>query len=63
MSIKKITIRVLCDRFGGTESFWERRRRALVKAGLLNKIGHSYFGDLATIDEAVASAGPDVWKA
>ena len=63
MAIKKITLRTLQDRYGGSERFWERRRQALVRAGLLNRIGNSYFGDLAIIDKAVAGAGPEVWKA
>lgn len=63
MHVKKITISLLCDRFGGSERFWERRRRNLVHAGLLNKIGNSYFGDMAAIDKAVASGGPEIWNA
>ena len=63
MTAKKITLRELRERYGGSERFWERRRQSLVKAGLLNRIGNSYFGTWATIDEAVASAGPEVWKA
>ena len=63
MQVRKITIAMLCDRFGGSERFWERHRKSLVKAGLLNKIGYSYFGDLAAIDKAVASGGPAIWKA
>ena len=63
MTVKKITLAMLQDRFGGTQRFCERRRISLVRAGLLNRIGNSYFGDLAAIDEAVASAGDEVWKA
>ena len=63
MNVKKITLGQLCNRFGGSARFWERRRQALVRAGLLNKIGHSYFGDITAIDKAVASGGPDIWNA
>ena len=61
--LQQITVALLCDRYGGTERFWERYRRRLVKAGLINKIGLSFFGDLTAIDEAVASGGPEVWEA
>ena len=37
MKIQLITARMLSDRFGGTARFWERRRPAMVKAGLLGQ--------------------------
>ena len=61
MQVKKITVSMLRNRYGGSERFWQRRRKCLVRAGLLNKIGYSYFGDLVAIDQAVASGGPDIW--
>ena len=62
MAIQKITPATLCKHFGATERFWERRRKAMVNAGLLNKIGRSFFGDLATIEIAVANGGTEVWQ-
>lgn len=62
MATTRITARMLSDRYGCSARFWEYRRPAMVKAGLLNKIGRSYFGDLLAIDRAVATAGPETWE-
>ncbi len=62
MATQRITARMLSEHFGCSTRFWELRRAAMVKAGLLNKIGRSYFGDFGTIDRAVASGGPEVWN-
>jgi hypothetical protein len=63
MNIQRITARMLSDRFGGTVRFWERRRPAMVKAGLLNKIGRSFFGCIDAIERAIANGGTEVWDA
>lgn len=63
MTIHKITAHMLAQRFGGTVRYWERRRPAMVKAGLLNKIGNSFFGDMLAIQEAVARGGAEIWSA
>ena len=63
MPVKRITTRMLSDRFGGSERFWQKRLAALVHAGLLNRIGRLYFGDMTAIDHAVASGGTDIWNA
>jgi hypothetical protein len=34
----------------------------MVSAGLLNKIGRSFFGDLALIEQALARGGDEIWK-
>ena len=62
MDIQRITPRMLSQRFGGTVRFWERRRRAMVKAGLLNKIGRSFFGSMVAIEHAVANGSTEVWS-
>ncbi len=62
MKVRKITAPMLSQRFGGTVRYWERRRKLLVKAGLLNKIGRSFFGDWEAIDHAVAKGGPEIWS-
>lgn len=52
-SIRMITVSDLARRFGGTESWWERRRAALVSAGLLHKIGRRFFGSMSEIEHAL----------
>ena len=63
MTVQKITPAILSERFGGTERYWERPRKAMVGAGLLNKIGRSFFGDLAAIENAIATGGAEIWQA
>jgi hypothetical protein len=63
MKIQRITARMLSDRFGGTERFWERRRPAMVKAGLLNKIGRSFFGCIDAVERAIANGSTQLWGA
>ncbi|MCG8419722.1 MAG: hypothetical protein MJE77_17455 [Proteobacteria bacterium] len=62
MAIQRITAVMLSQRFGGTERYWERRRKTMVNAGLLNKIGRSFFGDLDTIEQAIATGGAEIWQ-
>jgi len=62
MTIQRITATMLSQQFGGTIRYWERRRKAMVRAGLLNKIGRSFFGDLHAIAQAIATGGDDIWK-
>lgn len=56
MAVERVTPTRLMDRYGGTERYWERRRPAMVRLGLLNKIGRYFFGDLERIDDALMSA-------
>lgn len=53
-----ITPRDLAEHLGSTETWWTRQRPAMVRAGLMRKIGRRFFGDLAAIQAALA-AGPD----
>ncbi len=62
MSVQRITATMLHHRFGGTVRYWERRRKAMVRARLLNKIGRSFFGDLQAIERAIATGGADIWE-
>ena len=48
-----ITVSDLARHFGGTESWWERRRAALVSAGLLRKVGRRFFGSMSEIEHAL----------
>jgi hypothetical protein len=43
---------------GSTESWWTRQRPAMIRAGLLTKVGRRFFGDLTAIQAALA-AGSD----
>lgn len=61
MAVHKITALMLSERFGGTVRYWERRRASLVRAGLLSKIGRSFFGDFGKIEQAIAQGGEAVW--
>ncbi len=52
--MQAITPVTLVERFGATRRFWERRRPAMVRAGLLTKVGRHFFGDLERIAGAIA---------
>jgi hypothetical protein len=51
--IRRLTVRDLADRLGRSERFWERRRPALRRLGLLTKNGRADFGDIERIAAAV----------
>lgn len=53
-TIHVITLERLVEHFGGTARFWSRRRRAMAEAGLLNKVGRQFFGDLERIARALS---------
>lgn len=50
-----ITPRDLVAALGATESWWTRQRPAMIRSGLLRKIGRRFFGDLGQIQAALAS--------
>jgi hypothetical protein len=61
MAIQKITAATLSKTFGGSIRYWADKRKMLIKAGLLNKIGGLYFGDLHAIERVIAEGSKRVW--
>jgi hypothetical protein len=51
--------RDLVQHFGSTESWWNKKRARLVRAGLLVRAGRRFIGDLAKIQAAIAD--PAFW--
>ena len=51
---RAITPRDLAEHFGETEVWWYRQRPAMVRLGLLKKVGRRFFGDLSKIQTALA---------
>lgn len=51
---RSITPRDLAELFGETEVWWYRQRPAMVRLGLLKKVGRRFFGDLSKIQTALA---------
>lgn len=58
---RSITPRDLAAHFGESEVWWYRQRPAMVRLGLLKKVGRRFFGDLSKIQSALAD-GTD-WAA
>ena len=52
-----ISPRDLVQHFGSTESWWEKMRPRMIRAGLLTKAGRRFIGDLARIEAAIADPG------
>jgi hypothetical protein len=50
-----LTPRDLAEVLGATETWWTRQRPAMVRVGLLKKVGRRFFGDLSVIEGALGS--------
>lgn len=53
-----VTSRSLGERYGNNERWWRERLPELIAAGVVAKVGRSFFGIPSEIDAWLAAGGP-----